>query len=95
MRLTQTEVKAIKIVIATILGDNIRIWLFGSRVDDTKRGGDIDLMVDVDKRVSLIDEVTCKMRLKELLDIKVDLLIKNPGVDKPIYHIAMETGVML
>lgn len=45
MRLTPLQIKCIKQVAADVLGDQARLMLFGSRVDDTRRGGDIDLYV--------------------------------------------------
>lgn len=43
MRLTPAQVKSIKQVAAEVLGEQARLMLFGSRVDDLRRGGDIDL----------------------------------------------------
>jgi len=42
MRLTEFEQKMIKKAFRESFGEG-KIYLFGSRVDDTKRGGDIDL----------------------------------------------------
>jgi hypothetical protein len=42
MRLTPQEIQAIKETFLNTF-DKGNIYLFGSRVDDTKRGGDIDL----------------------------------------------------
>ncbi len=42
MRLTQNEVQSIKQAFKETFKDG-KIYLFGSRVDDSKRGGDIDL----------------------------------------------------
>jgi hypothetical protein len=39
MRLTPEQVTIIKKVGIDTFGDTARIWLFGSRVDDHKRGG--------------------------------------------------------
>jgi hypothetical protein len=30
------------------LGDSARIWLFGSRLEDNKRGGDVDLVIQAE-----------------------------------------------
>jgi len=44
MRLTPDEISNIKQSILT-LDANADVYLFGSRVDDAKRGGDIDLLI--------------------------------------------------
>lgn len=51
MRLTAKEVAAIKRAVGDVLGDGTEVRLFGSRVDDSARGGDVDLMVTVDHAV--------------------------------------------
>jgi len=45
MRLSDDEQNVIKTIIAANFGAEAEIWLFGSRVDDKKRGGDVDLYV--------------------------------------------------
>lgn len=47
MRLTTEEVSAIKAAAAFAFGADVTVRLFGSRVDDTRRGGDIDLHVEI------------------------------------------------
>jgi len=44
MRLTESEVEAIKSTVYA-LDAGAKIHLFGSRADDAKRGGDIDLLI--------------------------------------------------
>ncbi|MBI5206523.1 MAG: nucleotidyltransferase domain-containing protein [Candidatus Firestonebacteria bacterium] len=44
MRLKDDQIKHIKNTIET-LDKNAKIYLFGSRVDDYKKGGDIDLLI--------------------------------------------------
>lgn len=45
MHLTTFEVKVIQQNVKTVFGDAAKVYLFGSRVDDSKKGGDIDLYV--------------------------------------------------
>jgi len=47
MRLTDDQVRIIKARAAECFGPNAHVWLFGSRVDDDARGGDIDLYVEL------------------------------------------------
>jgi predicted nucleotidyltransferase len=52
MRLTEQQIYAIRGAIKKRFGSSARIWLFGSRVDDSTRGGDIDLYVNADLTAS-------------------------------------------
>ncbi len=45
MRLTPTQIDAIKNAAHAVLGEGAQVSLFGSRVDDARRGGDIDLYI--------------------------------------------------
>ncbi len=53
MRLTQSQVSAIKGIIQHSLGPATEVWLFGSRARDSARGGDIDLYVETDQLCGL------------------------------------------
>lgn len=48
MRLTKDEVNTIKNSVLS-LDQHADVYLFGSRVDDSKRGGDIDLLIVSEK----------------------------------------------
>ena len=48
MRLTTSQEQIIKSTIDRVLEAESRVWLFGSRVDDELRGGDIDLLVETE-----------------------------------------------
>ena len=52
MRLTQNQIQAIKQTADAVLGENSRVILFGSRTDDAKKGGDIDLLFETNHAVS-------------------------------------------
>jgi uncharacterized protein len=79
MRLSKRLQKIIKDCIYDSFGD-IDIYLFGSRTDDTKKGGDIDLAIDTP--VSKEDFKTKKIKFISLLlrqgfDLKIDLVQYN------------------
>ena len=46
MRLTAEERRKIREQVNHVFGEGSRVFLFGSRVDDTKKGGDIDLFIE-------------------------------------------------
>ena len=93
MRLKDYEQAAI---ISTVnsLDIHARVYLFGSRVDDSKKGGDIDLLVMSDT-LTRDDTRTIKMKLYELLgEQKIDILLAANDSD-PFVKLARETGVKL
>ncbi|MBL1274694.1 MAG: nucleotidyltransferase domain-containing protein [Ectothiorhodospiraceae bacterium] len=99
MRLTPSQVKAIQKVTTDVFGAQARVWLFGSRVDDNKRGGDIDLMIrpaGVSPREILLRKIRFLTKLEQLLgERKVDVIIEAPDDQRPIVRIAHEKGIQL
>ncbi|BAP88380.1 putative uncharacterized protein [Burkholderiales bacterium GJ-E10] len=92
MRITEFEAQAAVEVVIAHFGKGARIWLFGSRADDSRRGGDVDLYVEAASR-DVMDEIRCKLDLEDVFGTKVDLVM-GAG-DKPIHQIAKETGVRI
>ena len=76
---------------------NAHLYLFGSRVDDAKKGGDIDLFVESSEEVPLKVQMDfLKALYKDVTQLKVDLVVQTPSQPhKPIFKIAKETGVRL
>ncbi len=101
MRLTEYEVAAIKKVVRAHFGPDAKIFLFGSRVDDAKKGGDIDLLVEYSSQGS--DVVKRKLQtIAELQlalgDQKIDIVTTYRDFrpdDRLIVKKARETGVRL
>ena len=94
MRLSPQELQAVRL---TLLGVDPagRVWLFGSRADDSRRGGDIDVYFETSRPLSLKASLALEYRLAALCGSKVDLLIRNPGqAEQPIHAIA-KRGVLL
>ena len=92
MRLTPDQAQAIRQRIHTHMGKHARIWLFGSRVDDSRRGGDVDLYVEPETAPDLTARLRCKSELADVLDLDVDLIVQQPDQDLPIYRIAKRSG---
>lgn len=95
MRLTNAQIDTIRKAASQNFGEDALIWLFGSRLDDSKRGGDVDLYIEATHRDTLMSELRCKIALEDSLDLSVDLLVKELGKDKPIYNLAKTQGVRL
>ena len=51
MRLTEQQKNMIKKVVKSLAGDEAETILFGSRVDDNRKGGDIDLLITLSDAV--------------------------------------------
>jgi predicted nucleotidyltransferase len=94
MRLTTEQTQAIVHSVRQHLGPAPQIWLFGSRLDDRKKGGDVDLYVETEAH-PLRNELRCKIDLEERLDIPVDLIVRDFGENSPIAGIAKRDGVRL
>jgi predicted nucleotidyltransferase len=99
MRLAPDQVQAICDAASSTFGKGAAVWLFGSRVDDTKKGGDIDLLVRP-LPAAADQPFAKKIRMLTLLERalgerKIDLVIEQPGDQRPIVSVAHATGIQL
>lgn len=92
MRIPSRLAEQALVIIAEQYGSDAMVWLFGSRADDKKRGGDVDIYVE-SAVTDLMRKIRCKSQLADLFDLDVDLVVGKG--DKPIHRIAKETGVRL
>lgn len=99
MRLTSSQEQIIKSTVDRVLGAESRVWLFGSRVDDELRGGDIDLLIETEAAFPNRAKMLCRLYgalIYSLGDRKLDVLLKDGRTrDAPIFNIAKRTGVLL
>jgi len=78
MRLSEAEKAAIKNIFNKYSDAGVQLYLFGSRVDDSKKGGDIDLLITfIDaKRVVLFKKLDFLVALKKALgERKIDITL--------------------
>lgn len=99
MRLSTEHGQALKLHFARELGVDCTVLLFGSRVDNTRRGGDVDLLAQSPRVLS--NQVWLASRLaaraKRLLGgRRVDVLLVDPHTPiQSVYKAALATGLAL
>jgi predicted nucleotidyltransferase len=98
MRLTDQEVAAIKAAAREAFGDDAVVRLFGSRVRDDLKGGDIDLHVENPGETTGVTTTGLfRSRLfRRIAERKVDVVVQSRGAaDRPIDMVARAEGVVL
>lgn len=95
MRLQSKEIQIIIQVAKEIYGEGVKVYLFGSRLNDEKRGGDIDLLVRTEGETkNVLARIRMIARLKRLLgDQKIDVI--GDHEDSPVVYEALEKGMQL
>ena len=80
-----------------VLGADIKVILFGSRLDNTAKGGDIDIFVQSQQNVSLRDQLKILAKIeRDGIQRKVDLVVKTPHTPyKPIFVTIRKGAVVL
>lgn len=93
MRLSESEQQAIRLGVFQ-QDSEARLYLFGSRVDDTKRGGDIDLLILSDKLTHRSKETIRTAICKQIGWQKIDIVIAKDD-STPFVKLALKSGVAL
>lgn len=94
MRLTPNERTLLKDKLAS-LSREAKLYLFGSRVDDSKKGGDIDLLV--------VSETLTKKDLRKLRvaffkvfgEQKLDIVLDDGTFTNPFHKMILHKAVVL
>lgn len=94
MRLSDHEIRMVRKLVQEA-DPHGRIYLFGSRADDAKKGGDIDLYFEPTTPLDLKRALDLEYRLSVACDVKVDLLVKNPGQEETDMFTIARKGVLL
>ena len=97
MRIKKEDSAFIKKTVKAYFGNNAKVCLFGSRTDDNKRGGDIDLYIETDMKDKIYEK---KLKVlaalhKKLGEPKIDIVINNFSSNKYIYEVAKNEGIPL
>ena len=74
MRLTQQQIDTIKATVQQTLGEGAVVSVFGSRLDDQRRGGDVDLLIEAEQEPGLLQRARIKNQLESMLQLPVDIV---------------------
>jgi hypothetical protein len=95
MRLSETAAQVIQETAARQFGRGVAVWLFGFRVRDEGRGGDIDLLVaprrPPESHARAAAEFAAALQWQRG-DQRIDVVIDDCAGDLPIAVRARETG---
>lgn len=98
MRLSKHEQAVILTNVHKYIAADAQVWLFGSRCDDNKAGGDIDLYIESDPiSKPLESRIYLKIALQDELGYqKFDLVYHDRSLElQPIHQIAKAEGIEL
>lgn len=95
MRLTKQEINAIQSSFEEVFKSG-KIYLFGSRIDERKKGGDIDLYIDSDTTENLNKKkIDFLLSLKQKIgEQKIDVVLSRDK-SRPIEQEALSKGIIL
>lgn len=96
MRLTDQQRGIIRNEVARVLGPRARVYLFGSRLDDKARGGDLDLFIEIDEvlanRAAAASRVAARLQ-QALGDQRIDVVLVDAATrQQPIHEAARRQG---
>lgn len=99
MRLTQVERETIRQVVSELTEGRGHAVLFGSRLQDAARGGDIDILVDsavpIEHPARLAAQIGAALEVR-LGEQRIDVLIGAPNLlQLPVHEAARRNGVTL
>lgn len=96
MRLKTEQITNIIETVQAITQQSFQLRLFGSRLNDEAKGGDVDLLIEMPQLLGLLQKAQLKNALENRLNLPVDLLIVQTGQKlSPFQQMAFERSVLL
>ena len=95
MRITERE-KTVIINAVKNADPDAKVWLFGSRTDDSKKGGDIDIAIFSEKiNKDVMQEIQVRRFICDRIgEQKIDIVTTKDGKEA-IFKLAMAEGIKL
>lgn len=95
MRISHEQVDVLKKGIISVLPDAM-VYLFGSRVDDNKKGGDIDVMILSNKKISWKERSMIRWHyFGRFGEQKLDIISFTFEEETPFKQIVLQEGIRL
>lgn len=96
MRLSHQNILVLKETISKYINDP-KIILFGSRVDDNRKGGDIDILVETKENIELKTQIKILAECEiQGIHRKIDMIFKTPfKKEQSIFKTAIKEGIVL
>ena len=95
MRISIEKIKVLKSTILSILPEST-IYLFGSRVDDKKKGGDIDILILGNKKLNFIEKGKIEKKFFSIFgEQKLDLVSFLYDSDDSFKSVALQKAIKL
>lgn len=79
MRLSAAQTQSIVHCVRQQFGADAQVMLFGSRLDDTARGGDVDLLIESEAPATMRQRALVTMALETALNLPVDIVTLQRG----------------
>jgi predicted nucleotidyltransferase len=96
MRLSPEQLEIITKTTSSVVGGSARVSLFGSRLDDSRSGGDVDLLVEATPAIGLLKRAKIKLLLEQKLNLPVDVTAAAmDDEDNPFVAIAKASSLCL
>ena len=94
MRITEHEKNAIVDAVRETDPD-AKVWLFGSRTDDKKKGGDIDIGI-LSSKVEVMEEIEIKQNIYDKIgEQKIDIVVSKDGQQAFFKYAITQKGTLL
>lgn len=99
MRLSEQQIERIRELTRLVAGEGARVRVFGSRLDDSARGGDLDLLLELPEPVANPAMLAARMsaRVSRIMHGRhVDVIISAPNLKSLAIHaVALKEGQLL
>lgn len=95
MRISESIYSSIKSRIQESI-PNAEVFLFGSRADDSAKGGDIDLLLLTEEKLSLvfINRIR-RLILNDIGEQKIDIVNFTKSITHPFKSLALDSAIRL